>query len=410
MHIREMSLEEYRNFEKKHILRNFHQTIDYALVKSEDGFDYEIIGYDDDGIKAASLILYKKIGGYYYGYAPRGFLLDYSNTILLSNFTEEIKEYFLPKKFAFIKINPEIAIGQYNFLSQRITYNNNYRILDNLKNAGYLKLANNAYFESLLPRINVIVNLDNFDEYNIKKNTRNKVRKAIRKGLILEKVDNFKLHIFYEMFKDKKDNDFYYYNTFYNVFAKNDNIDLILVKIDYKSFLINSQNAYNKELQRNNRLNNKLISHNEPNVINAKMHSDIALLTYKNDINEASKYLNNHKETYVAGAMVIKKDNRVTFQFTAFDKNYGRFAPNYFLYYALLYYYKGDYKYADLNGITADNSVNSPYRGLNRFKLGFKPSVYEYIGEFDLPIDDNAYNHLLKSGFLAKEFNKKKKL
>ena len=59
MHIREMSLEEYRNFEKKHILRNFHQTIDYALVKSEDGFDYEIIGYDDDGIKAASLILYK---------------------------------------------------------------------------------------------------------------------------------------------------------------------------------------------------------------------------------------------------------------------------------------------------------------------------------------------------------------
>ena len=38
--------------------------------------------------------------------------------------------------------------------------------------------------------------------------------------------------------------------------------------------------------------------------------------------------------------------------------------------------------------------------------MGFNPDVYEYIGEFDLVIDEKQYDKLLKSGLLAKEFNK----
>ena len=52
------------------------------------------------------------------------------------------------------------------------------------------------------------------------------------------------------------------------------------------------------------------------------------------------------------------------------------------------------------------DSIDNPYHGLNRFKNGFNPDIYEYIGEFDLVIDEKNYNHLLKSGLLAKEFNK----
>jgi len=52
-------------------------------------------------------------------------------------------------------------------------------------------------------------------------------------------------------------------------------------------------------------------------------------------------------------------------------------------------------------------SHESKYYGLNRFKLGFKPEVLEYIGEFDLIINEKQYNKILKYGFLAKEFNKK---
>ena len=406
MFIREMSLAEFKEFANTHFIGNFHESINYALIKAEEGFEYEFIAYGADDIVGAALILYKKIGSVYFGYSPRGFLIDYSNNYLLEDFTNKIKEYYKNRNFAFIKINPEIAIAKLNKDTMNFEYNENYKIIDMLTKNGYKKLKNNMNFEALLPRVNAIIKLDGYDYNNLSKNTRNKVKKGIRKGLILEKANPDKLNIFYKFIKNKINRDEYYYNDFYNVFSKTLDVDLMLVKVDYKAFLINAQEAYNEELRRNASFNNKLITNNNANAINAKMNSDKALLSYKNDIAEASKNLNTGLETYVAGALVIKHQNRVIIQISGFNKAMSRFSPNYFLYYALIKYYQQEYKYLDLNGITADLSKENHYYGLNRFKMGFNPDVYEYIGEFDLVIDEKLYDKLLKSGALAKEFNK----
>ena len=380
MFIREMSIDEFKNFANTHFIGNFHESVNYALLKAEEGYEYEFISYGADEVVGAALILYKKIGNVYFGYSPRGFLIDYSNEYLLEDFTKKIKEYYKKRNFAFIKINPEIAIAKLN--------------------------KSNMNFESLLPRVNAIIKLDGYGYDNLSKNTRNKVKKGLRKGLVLEKATPDKLNIFYKFIKNKINRDEYYYNDFYNVFSKTADVDLMLVKVDYKNFLINSQNSYNFELRRNSELNNKLITNSNTNIINAKMNSDKALLSYKNDIAEASKNLNTGLETYVAGALVIKHQNRVIIQISGFNKAMARFSPNYFLYYALIKYYQQNFKYLDLNGITADLSKENHYYGLNRFKMGFNPDVYEYIGEFDLVIDEKQYDKLLKSGLLAKEFNK----
>lgn len=406
MFIREMSLAEFKEFANTHFIGNFHESINYALIKAEEGFEYEFIAYGADDIVGAALILYKKIGSVYFGYSPRGFLIDYSNDYLLEDFTNKIKEYYKNRNFAFIKINPEIAIAKLNKDTMNFEYNENYKIIDMLTKNGYKKLKNNMNFEALLPRVNAIIKLGGYDYNNLSKNTRNKVKKGIRKGLILEKANPDKLNIFYKFIKNKINRDEYYYNDFYNVFSKTLDVDLMLVKVDYKAFLINAQEAYNEELRRNASFNNKLITNNNANAINAKMNSDKALLSYKNDIAEASKNLNTGLETYVAGALVIKHQNRVIIQISGFNKAMSRFSPNYFLYYALIKYYQQEYKYLDLNGITADLSKENHYYGLNRFKMGFNPDVYEYIGEFDLVIDEKQYEKLLKSGLLAKEFNK----
>lgn len=406
MFIREMSLAEFKEFANTHFIGNFHESINYALIKAEEGFEYEFIAYGADDIVGAALILYKKIGNVYFGYSPRGFLIDYSIDYLLEDFTNKIKEYYKNRNFAFIKINPEIAIAKLNKDTMNFEYNENYKIIDMLTKNGYKKLKNNMNFEALLPRVNAIIKLDGYDYNNLSKNTRNKVKKGIRKGLILEKANPDKLNIFYKFIKNKINRDEYYYNDFYNVFSKTLDVDLMLVKVDYKAFLINAQEAYNEELRRNASFNNKLITNNNANAINAKMNSDKALLSYKNDIAEASKNLNTGLETYVAGALVIKHQNRVIIQISGFNKAMSRFSPNYFLYYALIKYYQQEYKYLDLNGITADLSKENHYYGLNRFKMGFNPDVYEYIGEFDLVIDEKQYDKLLKSGLLAKEFNK----
>ena len=406
MHIKEITLDEFNLFCKNNIIGNFYQSINYALLKSEEGFDYEFIGLvDNTDIYAAALILYKKLGNTYYGYSPRGFLIDYSDSFLLETFTNLIKDYYKKKNFTFIKINPEIAIGKLDKNTLNFEYNNNYNVISNLNRCGYKKLKNNMYFEALLPRINAIINLEEMDINTFSKNTRNKIRKGLRKGLTLEKVGLDKLSVMTDFLKHDKQN-YYFLNNLYSVFDKSGDVDFFLVKVNYKEYLINSQNYYNYELLNNSNLNDKLIRNNNAKSINAKMNSDKALLSYKNDVADASKYLNTDVTTYVAGAIVIKFLNRVSIFISGFDHNLKRYAANYYLYYAILEYYKGKYKYVDLNGITADFSLDNPYHGLNRFKMGFNPDIYEYIGEFDLVINENNYNHLLKNGTLAKEFNK----
>ena len=407
MYIKELSLEEFNRFVQNNIIGNFYQSVNYAMLKAEEGYEYEYIGLvDNTDIIGAALILYKRIGTTHYGYSPRGFLIDYSNPYLLETFTNLVKDYYKKKNFAFIKINPEIAIGKLNKNTLNFEYNENYNVINNLTRCGYKKLKINMNFEALLPRINAIINLEEMDIDKFAKNTRNKIKKGIRKGLVLEKADQSKIDILARFLKDNLNKDTYYYNDLYNVFNKTGDVDYFLVKVNYKDYLINSQNYYNYELNRNSHLNDKMLHRVNSNIINAKMNSDKSLLSYKNDIAEASKYLNENIDTYVAGAMVIKYDNRITIQISGFDRELKRYAANYFLYFAILAHYRGKYKYADLNGIVADFDKDNPYHGLNRFKLGFNPDVYEYIGEFDLVINESSYNHLLKSGILAKELNK----
>lgn len=400
MNIRELSFDEFHTFVSNHPLGNFYQSLEYALLKAEEGYDYEFIGYTDNhNILAASLILYKKEGNYYYGYAPRGFLVDYNSLYFLKEFTSQIKDYYKKRGFASIRINPEIAIGQ--LVKGEIEHNANFSFKDNLLQAGYKKLDDDMHFDYLLPRMNAIVSLDSFSLETLSKNTRNKVKKGLRKGLTLVKADVNKMDILYNFIKNKDNKDLFYYKDFYNAFNKNDSVDLFLVKVDFKKYLLNTQEYYNRELFTNNLLNNKIVDKNNTTNINAKMSSDKTLLVYKNEIAEASKHLNNDEELYIAGAMVIVYKNRITIKISGFDKDYKSFSPNYYLYYAILDYYKDNYNYADLNGITADMSENNPYHGLNRFKLGFNPKIYEYIGEYELTINNNAFTNSPKKSIFS---------
>lgn len=412
MRIKELSIEEFTKFQQMHPLSNYYQTINYALLMAEQGYDYDLIGYvdNDDIIYAASLILIKPIGiKCFYGYAPRGFLLDYQNDYLVSEFTRDLKNYYYEKNVIFIKLNPPLILGELNKTTKEIEYNEFKDINYKLARLGYNKLKNNLYFESQLPRFNAILNLKTFNTKDIDKNTKNKIKKGLRKGLIFERYSKDYLPEFYNFIKDKSNLSEFYYKDFYTVFEKDNNIDLFLISVDYNSFLENSQYIYNIELERNNYLNEKLAHNSSNKVINNKMHSDKTLLSYKNDIMEASKGISDNKKVILAGALVVKHLNTVTIVASGYNKNYKRFAPNYFMHYNIIKYYQNDYRYLDMNGIVGDFTNDNKYAGLNRFKLGFNPVAYEYLGELDLVIEPKSYDILLKNGILAKEFNKNKK-
>ena len=411
MHLKELSIAEFDSFAKNFPISSYYQSSNYALFMTECGYDYELIGFVDElgVIKAAALILIKKIGiSSRYGYSPKGFLIDYFDQDLLKSFTNALKHYY-DKKLVFIKINPEIAIGEIDPITKLTNYNQNIIVRDYLKELGYLKLKDNKYFESLFPRYNAILNINDYSFSKLNKNTKNKIRKGVKKGLVFEKKDRDGLDILFPFIKYKKEIDPFYYKNYYNVFDHNGLSDLFLVKIDYQQYLVNSKKLYDAELERNTEISRKLMEHTSDTYIKEKMNSDRTLLSYKNDIEMATKGLQDKKEVYIAGAFVIRYLNRVHIVISGFDKNYKQFDPNYFLHYQILEYYKHNFKFVDLNGMTGDFTPNNPYHGLNQFKLGFKPHIYEFIGEFDLILNEHAYRNLMKKGLLAKEFNKKTK-
>lgn len=411
MHIKELSIAEFDGFARNFPISSYYQSSQYAIFMTESGFDYELIGFVDElgVIQAAALILIKKIGlSYKYGYSPKGFLIDYFDQDLLKKFTEAITEYYR-KRLVFIKINPEIAIGEIDPVTKLTNYNQNIIVRDYLKELGYAKLKDNKYFESLFPRYNAILNLQDYSFSHLEKNTKNKIRKGIKRGLVFEKKSRDSLDILFQFIKRKKNIEPFYYKNYYNVFDRIQAADLFLVKIDFQQYLLNSKTLYDQELERNNEISKKLIHQSSEANIKEKMNSDRILLSYKNDIEIATKGLRENKEIYIAGAFVIRYLNRIHIVISGYDKAFKHFDPNYFLHYQILEYYKSNFKFVDLNGMTGDFSTNNPYYGLNQFKLGFKPHIYEFIGEFDLIFNEHAYHNLIKKGLLAKEFNKKTK-
>ena len=410
MKLKSLTSVEFDEFAKNYPISNFYQTSSYALLMGEYGYEFEYLGLldDNDSIVAGSLILFKAIRGRVgYGYAPNGFLLDYNDPLLIRSFTDEIRNYYSNQNIAFIKINPLVITAEFNKHSNSFIKRETDSIKHDLINNQYIKLKDNLYFESSLPRFDGFINLKNSSMANYSKNTRNKIRKALKRGLVFEKARDKEIDTYSKLIYKDIDINEYFYKDLYNIFKKNDNVDLFLVKIDYEEYLINSRINYDKELQINNKLNEILASNpTEQNIAN-KMNSDMIVESYKNDIVEGTKGIKEDKDVYVAGALVVKNKNMVSIISSWYDHKYAKFDANYLLHHKIIEYYKDDYDVLSLNGMTGDFSKNSSYYGLNMFKLGFNPDVYEFIGEFDMVINLNEYMYLQQNNYLAKEFNKK---
>ena len=98
MHIKELSNAEFNKFTDNYKDHSVYQTSEYAFVMNEQKYDSIFLGLvENNEVLAASLILIEKSFGFKYAYAPRGFLIDYSNFNLLKKFTEEIKKYLSKK-------------------------------------------------------------------------------------------------------------------------------------------------------------------------------------------------------------------------------------------------------------------------------------------------------------------------
>ena len=412
MDIKEIKPEVFSEYAKNHILKNFFQTKEYGDLMKHSDFSVMYVGaYHKGLIVGASLILYKSIGpNMKYGYAPRGFLVDFYDEALLKMFTKKIKEYFLMKGFAFIKINPEVTYSVVNFDDKSKLVNSKSKdLVLRLKELGYDKLRDNLYFESLLPKYTPVINLPNYDFSVLDEKLINNMKDAEISGISMSIGNEEDIEKFYSFVNDKESKTSTYYKFFYKEFKKSDMVDLLMVNLNYETYVKYLQKQYIVEQESNDALNRQFeMTPNDAALYAKKTRSDDIMNRISADMALANQRMqeNNPKEV-LGAAFVVKYEGRVTIIISGYNKDFqGIDIKTYIFYKIIEEYKKAGYLYLDMYGITADFTDTNPYKELNEFKLKFKPTVYEYIGEFDLIVNKPFHQLLWSTNQIQKEFYK----
>lgn len=408
MKIITLSEQQFTNFANNHKYKSIYQTVNYAKVMKIEGYDYHLLGFisNSNELIGATMILYKKVFlNYKMAYAPFGFLVDYSDNDLVEELTNRLKLLLMKQKFIYLKINPNIHCSERDKDGNIISYNPEVNdILEILQRNDYVHKGFNNYFENEKPRWNAIVKLtaSNKNIYkNLNKQTRNKINKAIRCGIEIEEGTHEDFSTLYEFIKKKHDRSLKYYNNILKEYGKDAKI--YLAKLNTEKYVSLSKDLYEKELDINETLNQKLqeVSRKGKDItsfINKKMESDKKVSNYQANLIQATSLLSKYpKGITIGGLLAIKYNNELDMIIEGFDNNYRSFNSNYLLKWEIIKQINQQgYQYFNLNGIVGEFKEKNKYSGLNEMKLGFNAQALEFIGEFDLIINKTVYNLYVK--------------
>lgn len=407
MKIVALTKEEFDNFAYHHKYSTYYQTSAYAETSRYEGLNTFYIGFvQDNELVGVTLFLHKTIYLYYkYAYAPRGFLIDYTDSKLVKNVTMGLINLLKKQHYAFIKIDPPIICSERDNKGNIIYFSNTInQILDTLKSNSYIHMGFNKYFENYKPRLNAFVNLiyDLEKIYsNITNEVKEKIENSVKSGLEISLDTTGNIDELYKFIgtKNKKRRK-RYYQGMYNNFSRNNAIDIFFVNINTDKYLSNMKRNYDLEAIKNDELASmvqdmSIASSQKQLILNDKMKSDERLNFYKNELIYATNLSRNHPDYFTIGAgFTIKHNNGVELIIDSYLDEYLKFNPRYVFIWELIKKYKNEgFMYINLNGVVGNFSKDKlgKYKNLNDPKLSFNSTIIEYIGEFDLVINDRIY-------------------
>ena len=412
MRIVTITPEQFYRYASRHRYRNYYQTSIYGNTMRKFGFNIHFLGITDDSntLIGASLIIYREVFmGHKIAYAPRGILFNYDNPTQLQELAEKLKKVLGKQGFMLLKIDPYIPSTIRNHEGNIMNFNNQVNlIMANLKNAGFIHQGRTLFFEGEKPRWESLVLLNKdiralFNSFD--KRTRHKIRKAANCGIECYKDPSKNLNTLYNFIKKKTPKPIEFYRELVSNFGEN--ADVYYAKINTEVYVINSRRAYEREMEKNDQIAEKIqqidITPEAKNaLLNKKMESDKLLNTYKNSMVQATELLKQYPNgVVIAGAIVIKYDNSAFLYIDGFDTHYSNLNPSYLLKWRMINdYNKQKFKYLNLNAVVGEFERKNKFSGLNEMKLGFNSTITEYIGEFDIILNNFTYN-------LYKNFGKK---
>lgn len=400
--LKEISANDFENYVEKCKVESFYQSSYYGDVMQKSGFEVLYLGLVDDAniLKAATLIFLEKIGKAKYGYAPRGFLLDYNNVEILATFTKLIKKYLGKMDVMAVKLSPLIIRNIYDSEGKIKETNPQYELIfDNLKKLGYNHMGYNDFFESHKPRFEAIIELDKpyFELFKrIKKEFRSKIRSAESNYIEVHKGNFDHLNYLYLQTKSKYPRDLDYFRNFYYYFYQAKKVEFYYTKLNTVELLDKIKLDYQKQAEISNDLEQKIMEMsigNKISYVNQKLTSDNLLNKYKKQMIAATDLLKNKPEGAITSSALVALQNDIAY--LVIDGNDGHlkgFNSKHLLIWKLIERYsKMGIKKFNLGGVSNITLENNRYSGLNQFKMSFHASIYEYMGDLELVTNATLY-------------------
>lgn len=403
MKIIELDKEEFISFSKNYPYSMFFQSPYWIDVKKQNGWSGKIIGVKEKGkIIAATILLFKNIKGINKKmvYAPRGFLIDYSDYKLLGNFVECLKKYLKKEKAVFLKINPYVKYQERDINGDIIPNTKNNELINKLKKMGfhhqgfYIKMDDKKDLE---PRWVSALNVENKNVDDIFKDMRTLAKRSIRSSenncLKIIECNREQLKEFKSLMQHTAnrrefiDRPLSYYQNLYDVLSKDGIAKFLVVEINFKELLSKTEENYLSVIDKIEKIGDNIKKQGQKKTL------DIEKESLENKIEDLKKYIDKWGETkIIAGGLYMLYGKQLVYLLGASYKEFMKYNSQYLLQWEMIKYaINNNYQTFNFYGIDGDFSESSKNYGLFDFKRGFGSEVVELIGEFDLVINKPFY-------------------
>lgn len=398
MHFCTLKAEEFNEAVRHLPCQNFHQTANWAKLKSYTGWIAHYVALkDDDKIVAASVLLAKKtpLFNSFLFYAPRGFLIDFSNAILLKEFTEKVIAYVKENHGFELLIDPYLEYRHRDINGDLIDDGfDNQKVVDELLALGFHHNNGfNLYNENLQPRWLYVLELKDKDEKELIKDFKSEVKRRIKKKdffkIDCRELKEDEIHLYKEVMQHTADRRGFldrsekYYEHMYETMHEDGILRYFVAEIDFEKTLANIKLACDTSKNKLAELKAKETQFTKTK--NEIKEEEIRLASYQKSYDTIAKYADGKKGKHVISGVTLLTYGDEAVQLLA--GNYDEFEILYsstILISELIKMIKkeGISRY-NFYGITGDFSKDNPLLGLYTFKKSFGGHVVELIGEFE---------------------------
>lgn len=397
----------------------FHQTAEWAKLKSFNGWKHYFISLDDKGkSRACCLLLAKKIPviNKYMFYSPRGFLIDYKDKTLLAEFTKQLKIFLKEKGAIFIKIDPYVAYKEHDNNGQLVENGfDNSVVVSNLTELGYKHFGFNLMQDTLQPRWMHVIDTDrSLDEVmaDMESKTRQILRKNEKCGISTREISRDEISKFKDIMQHTSDRREFvdrplaYYEKMWDSLHDAGILKIRIAEIDFKVYEDNTKEELDnikKELDdRKYKMENKILKMNEKKYQQKNKQDEAAISRLEKQLAKIKDYQEKYgTKTTLGGILFLVYGNEVLSLYGGSLQELMQFQSAYTVHFdGIKYAVENGYKKYNFYGITGDFREENPLYGLYLFKKSFGGYVVELVGEFDLVINKGLFR-LYKLAFGA---------